>query len=97
MKNIESQMPQAICELNSGEGINRHLLVNYQKPPFENPEFRHATALSIDRQAFVDTITQPTLFYAWSAIWRQPWAKGFTQMVNSHFSGCRMEDVWLDK
>jgi hypothetical protein len=31
MKNIESQMPQAICELNSGEGINRHLLVNYQK------------------------------------------------------------------
>ena len=58
MKNIESQVPQAICELNSGEGINRHLLVNYQKPPFDNPEFRRAMALSIDRQAFVDTIAQ---------------------------------------
>jgi peptide/nickel transport system substrate-binding protein len=58
MKNIESQMPQAICEMNSGEGLNRHLLVNYQKPPFDNPEFRRAMALSIDRQAFVDTIAQ---------------------------------------
>jgi peptide/nickel transport system substrate-binding protein len=58
IKNIESQMPQAICELNSGEGINRHLLVNYHKPPFDNPEFRRAMALSIDRQAFVDTIAQ---------------------------------------
>ncbi len=44
----QSQVPQAICELNSGEGINRHLLVNYQKPPFDNPEFRRAMALSID-------------------------------------------------
>jgi peptide/nickel transport system substrate-binding protein len=58
MRNIESQRPQAICELNSGEGINRHLLVNYHKPPFDNAEFRRAMALSIDRQAFVDTIAQ---------------------------------------
>jgi peptide/nickel transport system substrate-binding protein len=58
MKNIESQMPEAICELNSGEGINRHLLVNYQKPPFDNLQFRRAMARSIDRQAFVDTIAQ---------------------------------------
>jgi peptide/nickel transport system substrate-binding protein len=58
LKNIESQMPQALCELNSGEGINRHLLVNYHKPPFDNPEFRRAMARSIDRQAFIDTIAQ---------------------------------------
>jgi peptide/nickel transport system substrate-binding protein len=58
MKNIESQLPQAICELNSGEGINRHLLVNYHKPPFDNPDLRRAMALSIDRKAFVDTIAQ---------------------------------------
>jgi peptide/nickel transport system substrate-binding protein len=58
MKNIESQMPHVICELNSGEGLNRHMLVNYQKPPFDNPELRRAVALSIDRQAFVDTIAQ---------------------------------------
>jgi peptide/nickel transport system substrate-binding protein len=58
LRNIESQMPQAICELNSGEGINRHLLVNYHKPPFDNPQIRRAMALSIDRRAFVDTIAQ---------------------------------------
>ena len=58
MKNIESQMPQAICELNTGEGLNRHLLVNYHKPPFDNPDFRRAMTLSIDRRAFVDTIAQ---------------------------------------
>jgi peptide/nickel transport system substrate-binding protein len=58
MKNIELQMPQAICELNSGNGINRHLLVNYHRPPFDNPEIRRAMALSIDRKAFVDTIAQ---------------------------------------
>ena len=58
LRNIESQMPQANCELNSGEGINRHLLVNYHKPPFDNPQIRRAMALSIDRRAFVDTIAQ---------------------------------------
>ncbi len=58
MKNIESAAPQAICELNSGEGINRHLLVNYHTPPFDNPQIRRAMALSIDRKAFVDTIAQ---------------------------------------
>jgi peptide/nickel transport system substrate-binding protein len=58
MKNIESAAPQAICELNSGEGINRHLLVNYHTAPFDNPQIRRAMALSIDRKAFVDTIAQ---------------------------------------
>jgi peptide/nickel transport system substrate-binding protein len=58
LRNIESQMPQAICEKNSGEGINRDLLVNYHKPPFDNPQLRRAMALSIDRKAFVDTIAQ---------------------------------------
>jgi peptide/nickel transport system substrate-binding protein len=58
MKNIESQMPQAICELDSGEGINRHLLVNYHKAPFDNPQLRRAMSLALDRKAFVDIITQ---------------------------------------
>jgi peptide/nickel transport system substrate-binding protein len=57
--NIESQMPQAICELHrGGNGTNRHILVNYHKPPFDNPGIRRAMALSLDRQAFIDTISQ---------------------------------------
>jgi peptide/nickel transport system substrate-binding protein len=58
MKNIESQMPQAICDLDTGEGINRHLLINYHKPPFDNPQLRRAMTLALGRKAFVDIITQ---------------------------------------
>ena len=50
-------MPQAICEWTPGN-VNRHLLVNRDKPPFDNPNLRRAMALSIDRQAFVDIIGQ---------------------------------------
>jgi peptide/nickel transport system substrate-binding protein len=50
-------VPQAICELTPGN-INRHLLVDRDTPPFNNPELRRAMALSIDRKAFVDTVTQ---------------------------------------
>src|SRR6266849_5794209 len=57
LRDVQSQMPQAICELTT-TGINRHLLVNYKKPPFDNPELRRAMALSLDRQAFIDTISQ---------------------------------------
>jgi peptide/nickel transport system substrate-binding protein len=32
--------------------------VNYHKPPFDNPQLRRAMALSIGRQAFIDTIAQ---------------------------------------
>jgi peptide/nickel transport system substrate-binding protein len=52
-------MPQAICEVHRGaNGTNRHILVNYHKPPFDNPGIRRAMALSLDRQAFIDTISQ---------------------------------------
>jgi peptide/nickel transport system substrate-binding protein len=37
------------------------------------------------------------LFYASGGTCRQPWVKGFTQLVNSHFNGWRMEDVWLER
>jgi peptide/nickel transport system substrate-binding protein len=57
MQDVQSQVPQAICELTPGN-INRHLLVNRDKPPFADPELRRAMALSIDRQAFVDTLAQ---------------------------------------
>ena len=56
--NIESQAPQAICEVTPRGGINRHLLINRDKPPFDNPDMRRAMALPIDRQAFVDIISQ---------------------------------------
>jgi len=57
LKDINSQMPQAICEL-APIGINRGLIVNRDRPPFDNPDLRRAMALSLDRKAFIDIITE---------------------------------------
>jgi peptide/nickel transport system substrate-binding protein len=57
MKDVQSQVPQAICEMTT-TGANRHLLVNYHSPPFDNPDLRRAMSLSLDRKAFVDILAQ---------------------------------------
>jgi peptide/nickel transport system substrate-binding protein len=56
LNDAKSQLPSAICELTPGS-INRNLLINREKPPFDNPDIRRAMALSLDRQAFIDIIT----------------------------------------
>ena len=58
LKDVQSQMPQAICELVPDGGINRHLIVNRDKPPFDNPDLRRAMALSLDRKAFIDILSE---------------------------------------
>jgi peptide/nickel transport system substrate-binding protein len=57
LNDVRSQMPQAVCELSPGM-VARHILLNRDKPPFDNPELRRAMALSIDRKAFVDILAQ---------------------------------------
>jgi len=57
LKDVKSQMPQAMCEMGP-VGLNRNLLVNRDVPPFDNPDLRHAMALSLDRQAFIDILTE---------------------------------------
>src|SRR5215472_5503523 len=57
LKDVNSQMPQAICEL-APLGINRGLIVNRDRPPFDSPDLRRAMALSLDRKAFIDIITE---------------------------------------
>ena len=58
LKDVKSQRPDAICELTPNGGINSHLLVNRDKPPFDSPELRHAMALSLDRKAFIDILSE---------------------------------------
>jgi peptide/nickel transport system substrate-binding protein len=58
LRDVRSQMPQAICELTPNGGVNTHLLVNRNRPPFDSPDLRRAMALSLDRQAFIDIIAQ---------------------------------------
>jgi peptide/nickel transport system substrate-binding protein len=57
LKDVKNQAPQAICELAPG-GINRNLIVNRDVPPFDSPDLRRAMALSLDRKAFIDIISE---------------------------------------
>jgi peptide/nickel transport system substrate-binding protein len=57
LKDVKSQVPQAICEL-VPNGVSRNLLVNREVAPFDNPNMRQAMALSIDCKAFIDIITE---------------------------------------
>src|SRR5215467_7470359 len=57
LKEVKSQRPDAICEL-APDGINHHLLINRDKPPFDSPDLRRAMALSLDRKAFIDILSE---------------------------------------
>jgi peptide/nickel transport system substrate-binding protein len=57
-KDVRSQVPGAICEQTPDGGVNRHLLINRDVPPFDNKELRRAMALTIDRKAFIDIISE---------------------------------------
>jgi peptide/nickel transport system substrate-binding protein len=57
LKDFNSQAPQAICEV-TATNVNRTMIVNPSAPPFDKPELRRAMALSLDRQAFIDIITE---------------------------------------
>jgi peptide/nickel transport system substrate-binding protein len=57
LRDIRSQARQAICEVTSG-GISRNLIINRDAPPFDNADMRRAMALSLDRKAFIDIISE---------------------------------------
>ena len=57
MRDIQNQRKDAICELPPGS-VSTNLIVNRNAPPFDNPELRRAMALTIDRQAFIDILTE---------------------------------------
>ena len=57
LEDVKSQAPQAVCEL-TATNVSRNLILNPGKPPFDNPDLRRAVALSLDRKAFIDIITQ---------------------------------------
>ena len=38
--------------------VQRNVIINREALPFNKPELRRAVALTVDRQAFIDTLTQ---------------------------------------
>jgi peptide/nickel transport system substrate-binding protein len=57
LKEITDQAPWASCEV-TATNVNRTMIINRDKPPFDNLELRRAMALGLDRQGFIDIITQ---------------------------------------
>jgi peptide/nickel transport system substrate-binding protein len=57
LKEMTNQAPWAQCEV-TATNVNRTMIINPDKPPFDNIELRRAMAFSLDRKAFVDIITQ---------------------------------------
>src|SRR5437764_4567686 len=55
-RDLQKQRPDAICELPPGS-VSTNLIINREKPPFDNPELRRAMSLALDRQAFIDLLT----------------------------------------
>jgi peptide/nickel transport system substrate-binding protein len=53
---IKARAPQAVCELNQ-YNIQTQLLVNSLVPPFDDSRIKKAMMLTIDRKAFIDTLS----------------------------------------
>jgi peptide/nickel transport system substrate-binding protein len=56
VSDVKNQAPEAICNL-VPVNVNRNVMMNRDMPPFNDPDLRRAMALSLDRKAFVDTLT----------------------------------------
>jgi peptide/nickel transport system substrate-binding protein len=57
LKNMKKDAPHAVCTMR-GTGVSTNLIVNRDKPPFDDPKIRRAMALTIDRQAFIDILSE---------------------------------------
>jgi len=56
-KNMRKDAPHAQCTMR-GTGVTTNLIVNREVPPFDDPRIRRALALTLDRQAFIDILTE---------------------------------------
>ena len=57
VRDIASQAPNATC-VTATNNATINLLLNRDKPPFDNPDLRKALALTIDRKSFVDILAE---------------------------------------
>ena len=57
VKDIQSQAPTAICEIDPTM-IAFNFMVNRDNPPFNDPDLRKAMMLTIDRKSFLDILSE---------------------------------------
>jgi peptide/nickel transport system substrate-binding protein len=56
-RDVMKEVPQAICQMPPGS-VSVNVILNRAKPPFDNPDLRRAVGLGLDRQAFIDILTE---------------------------------------
>ena len=56
-KNMMRDAPHVKCTMR-GTGVSTNLIVNREAPPFDDPKIRRALALTLDRQAFIDILSE---------------------------------------
>jgi peptide/nickel transport system substrate-binding protein len=52
LRDIQEKAPNAVCNLHP-TNVSTNLIVNSEKPPFDNPKIRRAMDMAIDRDAFI--------------------------------------------
>lgn len=57
LRDVKAQAPNAVCEIRP-TNVTRNLIVNRDKPPFDDPKIRRAMMLALDRQAFIDILSE---------------------------------------
>ena len=57
LKDIKSQAPNATCVM-APQNVSANLILNRDKPPFDNADIRMAMAMTLDHQAFVDILSE---------------------------------------
>ena len=57
LKDVKARMPGAVCDVVM-DNNSRDLIINRDKSPFDNVELRRAMALTLDRKAFIDILTE---------------------------------------
>ena len=57
LKDVQAQAPKAVCQLGP-TNVSTNLAVNPSAPPFDNLQIRKAMALALDRDAFIDILTE---------------------------------------
>ncbi|QQS14253.1 MAG: peptide ABC transporter substrate-binding protein [Rhodospirillales bacterium] len=57
LKNIRRDAPHAQCTMRPS-GVSANLIINRDAPPFDDARIRRALALTLDRKAFVDILSE---------------------------------------
>jgi len=57
LKDIKSQKPDAVCEARA-TNVSSNVLINRDKPPFDNPQVRKAMVMALDNKAFSEILSQ---------------------------------------